>query len=860
MFTFYFVRYKLHTLIFLLFCSFGQINALIAQTKKHEPTITVVAGKQYYTGKFHQSLWGKHYRKEWNTPVNFKVVMLDTLAGGLTPYEAGGGRQSKSLRLKDNNGKEYVLRSIDKTFGKALPEIIRGTFIEKIVDDQVSIAHPYSAVTIPAMAEAVKILHTNPQIFYIPKQTRLGEFNSAYGDDFYLFEQRPDGNWENASNLGNSPDIISTDKLMEELQKDNDQQVDQQLYVRSRIFDFFIGDWGRHEDQWRWASYKSDGKTLYKPIPRDRDQAYTKFDGLLLGLFKGMAAEHLQSFGADIKNINTFNFPARHLDRRFANEVTKDQWMAQAGQLQQLLTDVVIESSVKKLPPEVFSISGNEIINKLKSRRDKLEEYARKYYLFLAMEVDITGSLDTEMFEVKRLNDGTTSVNIYKITNEGKIKNKPFYSRLFYKNETREIRLYGLGAADKYDVSGKVEKAITIRLIGGPEKDEYKDASTVKGCTDKTHIYDNPGNSIITGRETKRHLSTNTAINAYKYNGFTYNKKGIKPIIFYSNEDHIYAGLQYGITKHKWRKNPFASSQKLNVKYSFNEKGISATYEGKFVEAVQKWDLDLYANYDQVRWNNFYGMGNESKNLTTNRVENRLRTKEMMAMAGLSRKIGQYHKISLSGFYQNIQIKNDTFLVKTLLPVFSELYTYQQFGGARFDYSFLSVNDSLLPTKGFGFGTSITYTDNLKNSNNFMRYSGSVQLYLPFTKTLGLVMRGGASTLTGDAEFYQYNNIGGGKTVRGYKRTRFYGKTTAYNQTELRWIKDVRSYLYNGKFGLMALYDIGRVWMPGEKSNTWHSGVGGGIILSPYNRVSVSAGYAVSSEGGNIFFRMLKIF
>ncbi|MEO6251909.1 MAG: ShlB/FhaC/HecB family hemolysin secretion/activation protein [Ferruginibacter sp.] len=848
------LRYRLPLIAFVLLCSFGQINTLTAQTNKPGPTIIVVAGKQYYTGNFHQKLWGKHYRKEWNTPVSFSVVMLDTLAGGLTPYEAGGGRQSKSLRLKDVNGKEYVLRSIDKTFGRALPEIVQGSFIEKIADDQVSIGHPYSAVTIAPMAEAAKILHTEPVIIYIPKQARLGEFNEKYGDDLYLFEQRPDGNWENAANMGNSTNIISTEKLMEKLDKDNDNQVDQKLYVRSRIFDIFIGDWGRHEDQWRWASHKDDDKTIFKPIPRDRDQSYTKFDGFLLGLVK---PGRFQSFGTDIKNINTFNFPARHLDRRMANEVTMEQWVSQAKELQQLLTDAVIESSVKQLPAETFSISGNEIISKLRSRRDHLQEYARTYYLFLAKEVDITGSMDNEMFEVKRSNDGSTAVNIFKITNEGKIKNKPFYSRTFYSNETSEIRLYGLGAADKYDVSGAADKAITVRLIGGPDKDEYKDAST--GSSGKIHIYDNPGNNIVAGRKTKQHIENGTAINAYKYDNFIYNKKGIKPVLFYSNEDHIFAGLQYGIKTYGWRKNPFATEQKLNAKYSFTEKGLSATYEGKFVGAVKKWDLDLYANYDQVRWYNYYGLGNETENLKLEREKNRLRTKEIMGMMGLSRNIGRHHKISFAGFYQTVQIKNDTVFVKGLLPASTELYSNQQFAGAEFEYSFISVNDSLLPTKGFGFATNISYTDNLKNNNNFIRYSGSAQVLVPFTKTLGIVMRAGAATLSGSPEFYQYNTIGGGKTLRGYRRTRFFGKTSAYSQNELRWIKNVRSYLYNGKFGLLATYDIGRVWMPGEKSNSWHSGVGGGIILVPYNAISVSAGYAVSKEGGNIFFRMLKV-
>jgi hypothetical protein len=62
---------------------------------------TVIAGKQYGTSNGHQKRWGKHYRKEWTTPVKFPVLILDTVAGGLNPYEAGGGRQSQSLRLRD---------------------------------------------------------------------------------------------------------------------------------------------------------------------------------------------------------------------------------------------------------------------------------------------------------------------------------------------------------------------------------------------------------------------------------------------------------------------------------------------------------------------------------------------------------------------------------------------------------------------------------------------------------------------------------------------------------------------------------------------------------------------------------------
>src|SRR6476646_4125838 len=76
----------------------------LAQTK----TTTIVAGKEYDRSKIHEWLWGKHYRKEWATPVTVPLLFLDTAAGGLTPYEAGGGRQTKTLRLTNPNQKEYV--------------------------------------------------------------------------------------------------------------------------------------------------------------------------------------------------------------------------------------------------------------------------------------------------------------------------------------------------------------------------------------------------------------------------------------------------------------------------------------------------------------------------------------------------------------------------------------------------------------------------------------------------------------------------------------------------------------------------------------------------------------------------------
>ena len=57
-------------------------------------TTVVIPGKKYNRSGYHNFLYGKHYRKEWNTPVRVNNFYLDTAFGGLKPTKEGGSRQS----------------------------------------------------------------------------------------------------------------------------------------------------------------------------------------------------------------------------------------------------------------------------------------------------------------------------------------------------------------------------------------------------------------------------------------------------------------------------------------------------------------------------------------------------------------------------------------------------------------------------------------------------------------------------------------------------------------------------------------------------------------------------------------------
>ena len=86
------------------------------------------------------------------------------------------------------------------------------------------------------------------------------------------------------SRFAGALDVVSTDDLYDIIEKKPGNYVDSEQFLRARLLDVFLGDWDRHRDQWRWAKVKNgETRFLWVPIPRDRDQAFVLFDGLLPG-------------------------------------------------------------------------------------------------------------------------------------------------------------------------------------------------------------------------------------------------------------------------------------------------------------------------------------------------------------------------------------------------------------------------------------------------------------------------------------------------------------------------------------------------------------------------------------------------
>ncbi|HYJ64822.1 MAG TPA: BamA/TamA family outer membrane protein, partial [Parafilimonas sp.] len=777
------------------------------------------------------------------------------------PYKVGGGNETKTLQLKNSSGKEYTLRSIDKSRNDVVLPEYRHTFIEDIINDGVSMSYPYGAFALPVMEQELGIYHTYPQIVFLPKQPALDTFNNKFGDDLYLFEQRLNGDWSDANNLGNFKYFTATDDLVEKLEADNTSRANQFAFLKARLFDMLIADWDRHEDNWQWGSADTIA-TVYTAVPRDRDQAFFTHDGIIINqVLKGSELGFMQNFGNEISNIKMLNYEERNMDRFFLNEMNLNDWINAVKSIQAELTDTVIEKSIQQLPPEIFKISGNELITKLKVRRNHFIKYAKEYYLFLAKQVKIIGSKQREYFYVNTSQPGETTIQIFRIDSVGKKSDTAFYLRKFNAAETKEIRLYGIDGEDMYEINGS-NSDIHLRIFGGPAKDSFIEINS-SGSMD---IYDNRENVFET-QHASLHLKKDSIPYNFKYADFNYNKRSFKPSVFYNNEDRLFVGLGYGITTYSWRSFPFASKQKIDLHYSISQGAISATYSAIFTHLINKWNFTLLGNFDAIRWTNFFGLGNETELSTTDKNYFRMRTREGLVNAGINRNFGKSN-IAATAFFQSVKILNDTerYVSKVFQPLNQDALETNNYTGVQLTYTYFNTDDSVVPVKGITFYGNAAYTFNPSHAEFFQKYFGKVQIYVPLFDKFSLAIKGASATIAGNknilnsAEFYEHAVVGGPESLRGFKRERFWGKTSFYNNNELRYITNIKTHVLNAKAGLLVFFDDGRVWIPNEKSNTLHTAYGAGIILAPFNKFCGTITYGISKESNLIQIKINKLF
>lgn len=838
-----------------------------------DSTITVVASKKYEGDKKKYRWLGKNYREVWSTPVDVEVFDIGTEKGGLEVVKKGGGMQTKSLRLVAKDEKEYVLRSIEKYPENAIPTALQKTFAQDIVEDQISSSHPYGAFIIPPLAEAAGIYHTNPKPVFIPDDSRLGQFQNVFAGTLALYEERPNEAASRDAHFGGGEDIDGTNTVIENLKEDNDNSVDQNFVVRNRIFDMWIGDWDRHDDQWRWAQFDKEKGNLYRPIPRDRDQAFFINEGIIPKIAaRKWALPKIEGFDEDVEWAPGLGQNARFFDRSFMNEPDWDDWMEQIQFLQANLTDEVIEKAIASWPDQIQNLTGERIRTGLRARRENMESYALELYHFLSKEVEVVGSDKHEYFLVEHLNPVETKVTVRKRKKDGELQ-QVIYERIFKADETKEVRLYGLGGEDVFEVKG-VDSKIKIRIIGGTDKDLI-----INGNADEklknVKVYDRFKSTQVQGNSKGiLKLSDNPEINNYDRKAFKYDI--LMPLVTaaINPDDGIFLGGGSAFTKHGWRKEPFAAMHKFTALGAFETGSFQFNYSGDYTDAIGKWDLNTAVLWQEPFFvNNYFGLGNESAFLMDQFVAPdddpidyyRVRMDRLEIDAGVSRNVGTKAKFYLSSGYKSVEVEEtpNRFITSggTDASTFDDNRYAKFVTGIKLD----SRDNKVLPTAGM---TALAEVEHLEAISDFSQSSTRLRAEWTFYLSAKLPSRlvianrlGTAHITSGNFDFFNANILGGRSNLRGTRRTRFYGQSSFYHNLDLRLkLFSFRSYIFPGQFGILGFHDTGRVWLEGEDSDTWHTGKGFGVWLSPLNTLVLNFNYAFGEDENLPTFSMSFFF
>lgn len=792
----------------------------------HPPRqVQVAAGERYRVGFLHRFLLGAHYRDLWATPVAVAVLDLDTFAGGLRPTQCAGRRQTKSVRLQGANGHTYVFRSVDKDPTQALPPDLQQTFARELLQDQTSSAHPGAPLVVAPLLEASGILHATPSLYVLPEDARLAGFDCVYAGMLGMIEERPTGGSDEEPGFAGATDIASTAELFDRLQRNPRDRVDARAFLAARLLDVYLGDWDRHQDQWRWARFDDAGLRWWRPIPRDRDQAFSRLDGLLVRL-AGVYFPQIVGFDDAYPSLYRLTLTGQVLDRRLLVELERSVWDSTAAALQARLTDSVIAQAVARLPSAYRRGSGAHLADALRQRRDHLPDAARRFYELLATYVDIHTTDEMDSAVIDRRPEST----LVQVMTQG----RSYYSRSFGPRDTREVRLYLHGAADHVVVRGSGNGPMA-RVIGGGGDDVLVDSSTgsaVRFYDDRgtNRIVPGPRTRVDTHRYEQPPVDTNTLGRPRDWGGrgvpFTW--------VSFGPDIGLFIGGGWQHTQYGFRRLPYHSRTTVRAGYATGAASGRADLLHEIRDFPGRAATTLHLRASGIDVVRFYGFGNQTSDSGSTSFHAVPQQQYLIAPAvtwGASTAI----QVSLGMVVKDAETTPDsTRLIGIVRPY--GVGSFQQVG-ATAELQLDTRDRSAWATRGVHVTVSGSgYPGALDVRHAFAGVTAQAATYLTVPHGPTAAVRVGGSRVFGTYPFSEAAFVGGATTLRGFAEHRFAGDAAVWANAELRASLGHAYVLMPIEFGGLGLADAGRVFLSGEHSGVWHGAVGGGVWFAFLNR------------------------
>ena len=853
-----------------LFVASGPAVALADEAAPPE-TRTVVAGKEFDRGGKWRFWFGEGYRKAWTTPVSLPVLDLKTEAGGLTPLRQVGGFQTEGLAMKGADGRGYTFRKLVKHPERVLLKEWQDSELRNVVFDQTAAAHPAATVIIGKLAQDVGIPFYGSRLAVMPDDPALGEFRKTFGGSVGTFDE-----YLGPGTRGIT-EVVSTFDLWKRWKKDGlENRVDARAFLKARLFDLVVGNWDRHQAQWRWARL-SDPST-WVPLPEDADQAFTRYEGKAMGVVRTVVPRFMRYSG---------EYPGR-IEGLTANNYDVTRWLLAgvewpvyeevARELVSQMTDAVIDEAVHQMPPEWYAIDGAQMTKDLRQRRDGLVAYARKFYLHLADRVDVRGTDQADLATVQHMGDGSLLLTLAPLRADGS-GGTPYYSRRFSDKETQEIRLYLLGGDDRVESRGVRRNGIHVRVLPGAGNDTIDDSAS--GGLD---VQDWQGTPVVRrgpGTKVSEKEWTNPAPEADRpwLEPRNYGHWTVPTILAWvqPNQALIVGG---GFTRTAWgfHKYPWANTQSFTLLYSTGYTNVRATYLGQWRLSDTSLVGAVAVRFSGIESRNFFGFGNETAPVDDKTLF-KTETNEYSILPALRFQPNTRLELHVGAGAKFLQTKGGDSLVEQQQP-----YGTGKFGqvGVRAGLEYDSRGRAVSMTEARGMAapdaTALAAAPPASGvriraesffvpkawdvTANFGGLDGTGAVYLGNEKLVFATQVGGR-VLWGPYPWFESASISGNTggiasagRVRGYYDGRFRGDSSLYGSAELRWwLGRRKKAVLPLRWGLTAFCESGRVWYAGEDSKRWHTGYGGGLLMQlTGSPMALGLSVANGTEGVKFYF------
>ena len=819
-------------------------------------SVTTTPDGRYPANGLHRLLLGSLNRDLWSVPVPAPVLDLGIFAGGLTPLRRGGGLQTQSLRLRGQDGQTYNFRSIDKDATRGLDPMLQGSLPARVLQDQIGALFPLSAMVVAPLLEAAGVLHPNPRLVVLPDDERLGEFREDFAGLLGWLEIRPDEGPDGEPGFAGSTRVVGSPRLLERLEESSLEQVDAQAYLRARLLDVFVGDWDRHPDQWRWASFERGDTVRWYPIPRDRDWALSRLNGALV-YAAGRYFSHYRGFGPDYEPAFNATFTGRALDRRILTRLDRADFLRTAEDLQQAISDEVIAEAVGRLPASYQDEIGPWLIDAFTHRRDRLVRFADEYYVLLAGWVDLYGTDEEELALVERTGGGATRVRMYRlIRNEP--SPRPYVDRTFSQSETREIRIFLQGDEDRVEIRGPSPSNIVVRAIGGGGDDSFVDESPAP-----SFFHDHRGDNDFTAfqgsafdeedwDEPPDQFSATHQSKARDWGSWTLGY----PLLTYNSDEGFYLGAGFRRDSYGFRHYPYERrlSGTAMLGPAVGRARGSLRYDFPVYGRGLRGLLDAYGSRREVA--RFFGFGNDAQISGDDDFYKFTRDQIRIGLQ-LTASPVEHLRVRLGPrflFVDHDDLVAQRYIGQVLPYGLDRFAQFDLEGGVAWDRR----DHPLVPRSGWLLEAAGRLAPSLADvETTYGGASASARWYTHGEGRLEplLGLRVGGERTWGTLPYHTAAYLGGPGSNLGVRERRFLGDAVVHaGATGSIHLTPFYVFL-PGKLGIHAISETGRVWLDGDSPGGWHWSHGGGIWLSFVNdHTLVSFTIARSDDRTGLYF------